>query len=796
MASDIPSGTPALPERSCKRDGDVVDFGGRQVAQGPCVDREGRTVQHSAYVFPSSRNTILRWSLVAACALAFTLSVLFFAGARARPGGDGSGLRAVLSPGATSAPHSLATLDCAQCHREGHGVEDARCERCHDAGISARLTNAAHALQGTGDLQQAMAAASVPCTTCHVEHRGASVQLTDVNDRECGRCHRAVPGGFRALTLASHPEFASVRAGGEWGSGLRWFNHKLHLKEVDKKHQAGCEACHVRGRDEASFTPISFQSHCAECHNADLKESAGSLPAVVVKALGPTTGSLLLQADADDPTSSRLSGIAHADPWLLRAVQRLRSVADPVSFAAERLTLDRQVGQLQLLMRPGASSRPVSWTGLPSTTRPSERPDDEASSQSVEDALRESVTAAQTLVDVTQSLGVAKPEVENAVSGLREAIKRASTQVTTGTTPRPNAETGQVSAAKTAEVTKRLIDATIARAEAAGDQDLASRARALQSRAEKASRSGASGTPAAADRFDAVLQELGKAPTTHVRSEIKSIEYLAEAAAQRRGEGVDPTAFDLHRQQILVVLDQVERSLTSPVAATRPDRRAEAILARTGALRQRVLAVYYGLPQELIRKRAEFFGQRERDRARVDSELDAHGIRIPPPAPPDPDFRSMARRFAQLQLRLAAMGGAPPSSPSISVADATAGIRALLGSEAKDRDANASAKNQCTYCHELAPGGYQLAPVRSAGASLLVNANFTHAPHVTAGATNCTETCHAGILQSTDARDLNIPGIQSCRTCHASGQSAARATSCQACHSYHARGRNALLWIP
>ena len=162
--------------------------------------------------------------------------------------------------------------------------------------------------------------------------------------------------GSRLTNLTRHPEFAIVRAGAELGTGLRWFNHKLHLLKVDDKVEKGdarfkikgCEACHERSSVAPAFNPISFARHCATCHEEDLSESAGTLPAAIVAALGPLPRPLQTRSDPDDPGRQAIVGLKHADPWVLRIVNGLRGTADPEGVAAERLTLESPGGSARI----------------------------------------------------------------------------------------------------------------------------------------------------------------------------------------------------------------------------------------------------------------------------------------------------------------------------------------------------------------------------------------------------------------------------------------------------------------
>ena len=61
----------------------------------------------------------------------------------------------------------------------------------------------------------------------------------------------------------------------------------------------------------------------------------------------------------------------------------------------------------------------------------------------------------------------------------------------------------------------------------------------------------------------------------------------------------------------------------------------------------------------------------------------------------------------------------------------------------------------------------------------MTRARFDHAPHVIQD--DCS-TCHASVVSSSLATDVNVPGVDTCRSCH--GPDEARA-DCSTCHVYH-----------
>ncbi len=101
----------------------------------------------------------------------------------------------------------------------------------------------------------------------------------------------------------------------------------------------------------------------------------------------------------------------------------------------------------------------------------------------------------------------------------------------------------------------------------------------------------------------------------------------------------------------------------------------------------------------------------------------------------------------------------------------------------------------CFDCHVVAPPGgggatdWTVLPVNQP-ARYMMHGWFDHAAHRTE---KC-ESCHTA-RHSSSAEDLLLPGIRTCRTCHAGESAAAKVpSSCAMCHSYHA-DMNAP-WVP
>ncbi len=93
----------------------------------------------------------------------------------------------------------------------------------------------------------------------------------------------------------------------------------------------------------------------------------------------------------------------------------------------------------------------------------------------------------------------------------------------------------------------------------------------------------------------------------------------------------------------------------------------------------------------------------------------------------------------------------------------------------------------CFDCHVITPPGaggaadWTVLPVHQP-MRYMMHGWFDHAAHRTE---KC-ESCHTA-QQSSSADDLILPGIRTCRTCHAGEGAAAKVpSSCAMCHSYHA----------
>jgi hypothetical protein len=262
-------------------------------------------------------------------------------------------VRGPLSPGSVTSAHANYDTRCDACHVPRQGASNLRCQRCHDTGGGGRLNQAAHVFFGSGDARRAATTEGLACARCHVEHRGSSVPLSSVDEAQCLRCHAALrPSAaglsFRIRSFASHPEFKVLRANLQGNPGLL-FGHKAHMKPMIKEGVAGewdtCTKCHTPERESQArdLSPISFDLHCARCHNEDLMMEP--VPAADVQEDVGLRGALGAFSKVGD-TIQRM-GVRHRDEWVIYNMRKLQSELYPEEYARDRSALQARVSQLE-----------------------------------------------------------------------------------------------------------------------------------------------------------------------------------------------------------------------------------------------------------------------------------------------------------------------------------------------------------------------------------------------------------------------------------------------------------------
>ena len=717
----------------------------------------GTPTRAGAYLRPPSRAA--RWAMAAAGGglLAAGLATLYV-----------GGVTPVASPAPLAAGHAPIGTQCAQCHEPAHGVTNLRCERCHDPGGWDRLTHASHVLLGSGDLRKAERATPVACVQCHAEHRGGAHLLAAVDDRECSSCHV-----FR--TLDGHPEFAAVKAAITTGLGLK-FDHDRHLGEVTAAGLDRCGSCHAPAADQAGFEPIAFERHCRTCHvDGDGFVSGRTDPISPEYVLPPDRIPEAWAAASEIEVTPAARGrleygrMRHRDPWALYNARRLRRAIAPEGETAEREALRGRIAWLerQLETTPFEAipaDQLDAWAGglereVASLAAGIERTEQPAPEQTAR-ALAEMAEAARALAE---RLAAAEPEAradaaEIAGAELRFAGAEAAAAGPGGGTP--------ADLARRQRELLGVLEAIAGR----GDPELAARAAALGRRvaAMDPETDGATATGDvsahrdALDALDEVVRAVRDAPDAAAQFDAAQLNELRAFARRRIAGGLPRDDFEARRRQVLSLLAAIERGGDA------------ALRGRAAPLRQRALAVQPGDDGEDARRRRLHRRRRDLDRVRLALEFTEAGRRGPVAAAASGmDRRAAGEALAAARARLADLESG--SRPGAALTDTDrerqgAALESVLG--------------PCLKCHELS--GLRLAPVTVAE-PVLSRARFDHAPHLLLG--DCAS-CHGSVTTSGFATDVNVPGVETCQTCHRLDEAR---TNCAGCHRYHPPSAAALL---
>ena len=723
------------------------------------MDGTPKDLRSKRWIYPNRANATLWLSLAGAALLVVLMIGAYF-----------SGVKRTLSPGHVVSLHASFDLKCQQCHEPGRSVTAVRCERCHDPAVSDRLTHASHILLGTGDPQAMAAAQEQPCQTCHVEHRGRSASLRRVDDRECGACHKTATGGaLRAF--ADHPQFAVIRAAATPNVGIK-FDHERHLRETKAKLSASCTVCHEQTPDRKAFVPITFDRHCVSCHTKNgllSGETESITTSLIVRPenvpaqwLGNSKPRIVENPD-ETVTAYELR---HRDGWVLYNALRLRSGIDPDGEESERQTLRGQLGYLEALLR----------------TRSTE--------PAPADALAEAIASLETEIaaidsklatpDSSAQNSAALEELAGTVRGLAGQLRGLSpegdAEAQALADARVNAAAAEPAAARednAAMIDRRkqqltaLLDAIEARS---ADTPLAKRAADLKARVESVSASAGDADQAGAlgriDALESVLRSLRSVPDSGLQSELARLDLERRFAQQRVGGGLAPDDFDGRRRELLGLLDQID------------SRGSDAMRARSSAFRQRLLSIRPGSTGDAELRRTRQQRQRQLDRLRLEAELRASPEEQEPVPTQDAtlDRPRIEAAYQRVRTTLAQLDAAPAmeeAADETEMSDRLDAFRSLLGTA-------------CLKCHDTDPSGARLARPRIAE-PVMPHSIFNHAPHVTRAA--C-ESCHASVLKSTLATEVNIPGAASCTTCHAPGKTR---DTCATCHIYHPSSPAALV---
>jgi hypothetical protein len=249
------------------------------------------------------------------------------------PGG-----KSQFSTGPLSLAHAAIEQDCQLCHQDFSPIAS---DAWHPEGFDAiRMTAeaclACHPVDGhhTANLNDKGVGVDQACARCHGEHLGRNHNLISVNDRACSQCHAdldafakptegsTIGGAIDRFTLEAHGDFRSIAGPSASDSGRIAFNHALHLqpgqvvagrrggfridriaeRDRDRYRKPGadqdqslvrlaCVDCHRFAGSDAGVSvgetelgqnpdPISYDQHCAACHQLSILGQLKNEPAV------------------------------------------------------------------------------------------------------------------------------------------------------------------------------------------------------------------------------------------------------------------------------------------------------------------------------------------------------------------------------------------------------------------------------------------------------------------------------------------------------------------------------------
>jgi len=214
----------------------------------------------------------------------------------------------IIQPGPLSPAHADALMQvaldrrCATCHdaadadpiawlliasgnvaslSEGQAT---RCLKCHDQSLGSdwarfahnvspeRLAKTTREISANSDLLSELlrvklsAKGEVACSTCHREHHGSQVSLTELSDQQCQACHKQAFDSFEH----GHPEFRHTLP---TRRSRIVFDHVAHeQKHFPGKQQAfTCNQCHVDDVRRDVKRLAGFEQSCAQCHDKPIQ---------------------------------------------------------------------------------------------------------------------------------------------------------------------------------------------------------------------------------------------------------------------------------------------------------------------------------------------------------------------------------------------------------------------------------------------------------------------------------------------------------------------------------------------
>jgi hypothetical protein len=272
----------------------------------------------------------------------------------------------------------------------------------------------------------------------------------------------------------------------------------------------------------------------------------------------------------------------------------------------------------------------------------------------------------------------------------------------------------------------------------------------LQKRLAAVQPASAAGSPtdvaAMRDGLDQIDEAVKTIEPAAIVTAAQQVRGMTDRARQRLSGGADRADAAAARARILDLLTVLDSRANLPMRARISDLR-DTVSTMTGEgdltelrdrkmrLRNRIL-----LEQTL---------RAEHGRATVDAAINRE--------------RTAAARELQSRRGRDTAPSAPGASVDLEPNRARTALKGLLGA--------------CLACHRLDQEEATMRPVPPTR-SILTGAFFSHRPHT--NRESC-DTCHP-VAKSREGVDVNLPPVQSCRTCH--DGSRARA-DCVSCHTYH-----------
>jgi hypothetical protein len=188
--------------------------------------------------------------------------------------------------------------------------------------------------------------------------------------------------------------------------------------------------------------------------------------------------------------------------------------------------------------------------------------------------------------------------------------------------------------------------------------------------------------------------------------------------------------------------------------------------------------VPHGAPRELIRQLEGYYAyqflQQQNLGANAQQRTEPQKVELP-------GGQREARRPGKRRNRQMITDLMPAQSPGEPLA---LKAKTFIEQSVKEAATNLFERQTCTICHEISPQEgevpWKILPIRLTE-DWFPMAEFSHDSHINMGCVGCHEAD-----TSTEATDVLMPDIGSCRTCHGGEHAEGRVQStCISCHKFH-----------